>query len=81
MDCVKEEIKKACPKLIIEGKPFRAMISSFARECVEVTINCSFELPPTGQEFWANREQMFLAIDRGVKKSDVEYATPLCPHS
>ena len=74
MELVKEEIVKACPKLIIEGKPFRAMISDFARDCVEVTINCNFDLPPTGEAFWANREQMFLAIDRGVKMSGLQYA-------
>ena len=101
LQLVKEEIAKACPTLIKEGKPFRGMISSFERDYVEATINCSFELPPTGEAFWANREQMvstynfwvllcslsplinfhctipqFLAIDRGVNKSGISYATP-----
>ena len=76
---IKEEIAKACPKLINDGrKPFRAMISSFERDCVEVTINCSFDLPPSGSDFWANRHEMFLAIDRGVTKSDIHYAKPIC---
>jgi len=77
LEAAKEEIIKACPKLIREGKPFRAMISSFERDCVEATINCNFELPPTGEDFWANREQMFLAIDRGVKSSGIHYAKPI----
>lgn len=77
LDAVKEEIIKACPKLIRKGKPFRAMISSFERGCVEATINCSFDLPPTGEDFWANREQMFLAIDRGISKSHIQCAKPI----
>ncbi|KAL9185830.1 hypothetical protein ACHAXT_003607 [Thalassiosira profunda] len=77
LENVKEEISKACPKLIANGKPFRAMISSFEQNYVEATVNCSFELPPTGEKFWANREEMFLAIDRGVRRSDVRYAKPI----
>ena len=77
LEAAKEERIKACPKLITKGKPFRGMISSFEREYVEATINCSFTLPPTGEDFWANREQMFLAIDRGVKKSNIQYARPI----
>jgi len=78
LTAVKEEITKACPKLILKGKPFRAMISSFERGYVEATVNCSFDLPPTGEDFWANREQMLLAIDRGVRKSGIQYAKPTC---
>lgn len=78
LEAIKEEIAKACPKLINDGtKPFRAMISSFEKDHVEACINCYFDLPPTGEDFWANREQMFLAIDRGVKKTEVEYYTPI----
>lgn len=77
LEAAKKEIAKSCPELIKEGKPFRAMISSFERHYVEATVNCSFELPPTGEVFWANREQMFLAIDRGVRKSGIQYANPL----
>ena len=40
LEAVKEEITKACPKLIRKGKAFRAMISSFERDYVEATINC-----------------------------------------
>lgn len=69
LDICKDEIKKACPTLIIAGKPFRAMISSFETHFVEVTFNINFSLPPTGEEFWANRQEMLLAIDRGVKKA------------
>lgn len=58
LELAKQEIEAPCPKLIKKGKPFRAMISSFERDYVEATVNCSFELPPTGETFWANREQM-----------------------
>ena len=81
LEFVKHEIKVACPKLILEGRPFRAKISSLEHFFVEVTINCCFTMRPTGDEFWANRQEMFLAIDRGVKKAGLKYAKPFhCQH-
>lgn len=80
LEAVKEEISMACPKLITKDKPFRAMISSFGHDFVEVTVNCAFGLPPSGEAFWANREQMFYAIDRGVRKSGILYAHPMHHH-
>ena len=78
MEICKEEIKQSCPELILEGKPFRAMISSFETHYVEVTFNTNFTLPPTGEKFWANRQVLFLAIDRGVKKAGLRYYQPIC---
>eukprot|EP00571_Detonula_confervacea_P014465 CAMPEP_0172305462 /NCGR_PEP_ID=MMETSP1058-20130122/6743_1 /TAXON_ID=83371 /ORGANISM="Detonula confervacea, Strain CCMP 353" /LENGTH=386 /DNA_ID=CAMNT_0013017063 /DNA_START=77 /DNA_END=1237 /DNA_ORIENTATION=- len=79
LEAIKEEIRLACPKLIKDGtKPFRAMISSFEQDHVEAVINCYFDLPPTGEDFWANRELMFLAIDRGVRKTEIQYHRPIC---
>jgi small-conductance mechanosensitive channel len=77
LEICKEEIKSACPKLITEGKPFRAKISALEIHHVEVTFNTHFRLPPTGEEFWANRQELFLAIDRGVKKAGLDYAHPI----
>ncbi len=77
LEICKEEIKSACPKLITEGKPFRAKISALETHHVEVTFNTHFRLPPTGEEFWANRQELFLAIDRGVKKAGLDYAHPI----
>ena len=76
---IKEEIIESCPKLITKGKPFRAKVSSFERDHVEVIVDCRFELPPVGDEFWNNREIMLLAIDRGVKKCGLQYAKPIHP--
>ena len=76
LEAVKEEIANSCSPLITD-KAFRAFISSFERDYVEVTVNCSFCLPPTGEDFWRNRHDMFLAIDRGVKKSCITYAIPV----
>ncbi|KAL7500393.1 hypothetical protein ACHAWT_008147 [Skeletonema menzelii] len=78
LEICKEEIKKSCPALTVEGKPFRAMISSFETNFVEVTFNTNFTLPPTGEKFWANRQALFLAIDRGVKKAGLSYYKPFC---
>ena len=74
---VKEEIAASCPKLIVEKKPFRAVISGFERDHVEATVSCSFEVTPMGEEFCQQREQMYLAIDRGVSKSEIRFARPI----
>ena len=77
LEICKDEIKVACPELITDGsKPFRAMISSFETGFVEVTFNTNFFLPPTGEKFWANRQELLLSIDRGVKKAGLSYAHP-----
>ena len=74
---VKEEIAASCTKLIVGNKPFRAMISGFERNHVEATVSCSFEVTPMGEEFCQQREQMYLAIDCGVSKSETRYARPI----
>jgi small-conductance mechanosensitive channel len=74
LDKVKAEIEKSCPTLITKGKPFRAKITSFERDHVEATVDCRFELPPFGDEFWGTRQNMFLAIDRAVTSCGLEYA-------
>ncbi|KAL7467592.1 hypothetical protein ACHAXS_007834 [Conticribra weissflogii] len=76
---IKEEIVQSCPKIITKGKPFRAKISSFERDHVQATVDCRFELPPVGDAFWDNREEMFLAIDRAVRKAGLNFATPIFP--
>ncbi|KAL7552405.1 hypothetical protein ACHAWF_015650 [Thalassiosira exigua] len=81
LEAVKDEIATSCPTLITEGKPFRARISSFEERGVVVIVNCNFKLPPTGDEFWRNREEMLLAIDRGVTKSGLRYAKPIFCHA
>lgn len=76
---IKEEIVQSCPTIITKGKPFRAKISSFERDHVQATVDCRFELPPVGDTFWENREEMFLAIDRAVRKAGLNYARPVFP--
>jgi small-conductance mechanosensitive channel len=76
LEKIKAEIEKSCPTLITKGKPFRAKITSFERDHVEATVDCRFELPPFGDEFWGTRQDMFLAIDRAVTSCGLEYAKP-----
>lgn len=76
LDKIKEEIAKSCPTLITKDKPFRAKITGFERDYVEATIDCRFELPPFGDEFWGTRQDMFIAIDRAVRSCGLEYAKP-----
>jgi hypothetical protein len=70
---IKEEIANSCPKLITKGKPFRAKITSFERDHVQVSVDCRFDMRPVGDAFWQEREEMYLAIDRGVRRSGLDH--------
>lgn len=75
---IKEEIRSSCPKLITDGsKPFHALLSSYQPDHVQAELNCHFNIQPGSREFATNREQVLLAIARGVEKSyGVEFAIP-----
>jgi len=77
LDCIKNEIKEACPHLIINGKrPFRAYWTSFLEERLEVFVDCHFTLPPSGDAYWGNRQQMMQAIAMAMEKCEMTQALP-----
>lgn len=72
---IKKEITAACPELISDGsRPFRAHFTSFGPDHLEVRVDCHFEVKPVGDDYWDNRQRVLLAIQKAVKKHDMEFA-------
>lgn len=74
---IKEEIKKSCPTLIVDGsRPFRTHWRECKDDHLEVVIDCHFRLPPTGDVYWDNRQAVLEAVAKAVKRTGVSFAIP-----
>ena len=75
---IKEEIVKACPKLITDGsRPFRADLFNYNEDHIEVKVNCHFnDIVPFSDEYCENRQRMLHAIAHAIEGNDVEFALP-----
>eukprot|EP00978_Attheya_sp_CCMP212_P023728 scaffold73224_cov58-Attheya_sp.AAC.2 len=70
------EIKASCPDLITDGsRPFRAHWRDYRDDFLEVVVDCHFNLKPTGNVYWENKQRVLHAIDRAVKKSKIKFYT------
>lgn len=75
LEKIKEEIKVACPQLISDGsRPFRVHFTSYGPDHCEVRVNAHFDIKPVGDDYWNNRQAVLLAIQKAVKKHDMEFA-------
>jgi small-conductance mechanosensitive channel len=74
---IKDEIRKACPKLITDGsRPFRVHWREFKNDHLEVVVDCRFDLPPTGNPYWDNRQKVLEAIAAAAAKNKVSFSIP-----
>jgi small-conductance mechanosensitive channel len=72
---IKSEIRASCRALIKDGtRPFRAFWTGFQDDHLEVTVDAHFNIQPVGDEYWRNRQQVLLAINRAVKKNKCAFA-------
>jgi len=72
---IKKEIIARCPKLITDGsRPFHVHFTAYGPDHCEVRVNAHFEIKPVGDEYWDNRQTVLLAIQKAVKKHDMEFA-------
>lgn len=75
-----EEIKANCPKAITDGtKPFRAFWVGYEADHLKMMIDTHHNIKPLGQAYWANKQKVMQAIQRGVKKSGCDFVTTLWP--
>mmetsp|Transcript_13881 Transcript_13881/g.20245 ORF Transcript_13881/g.20245 Transcript_13881/m.20245 type:complete len:442 (+) Transcript_13881:123-1448(+) len=80
LEDIQEEIKKSCPELITDGsRPFRAIWTDIKDDHLETFIDCHFHLPPIGKKYWNNRQKVMEAIDRVLKKNEIELFTAVYP--
>lgn len=74
---IKDEIIEACPALITDGsRPFRAHWREYQDDHLQVVVDCHFNIPPTGNVYWDNRQAVLEAIARGAAKHNVQFAIP-----
>lgn len=70
------EIKEACPEAITDGsRPFRALWADYKDDHLALMVDTHYEIPPIGQKYWENRQRVMQAIQRAVKKNDVQFVT------
>lgn len=72
---IKQEIKSACPQLISDGsRPFRVHFTGYGPDHCEVRVNAHFDIKPVGNDYWDNRQRVVVAIQKAVKKHDMDFA-------
>lgn len=77
VDGIKEEVKAACPKLVLDGsRPFRVHWRSMADDHVSVVVDTHHDIPPMTQLFYDNQERVMIAIATAVKKNRMKFALP-----
>ncbi len=52
-------------------RPFRAHWRNYEDDHLEIVVDAHFTIPPTGNEYWDNRQSMLEAISHAAKKSGV----------
>ena len=73
---IKSEIRNSCPKLIVDGsRPFRAHWCGFRDDHLEVVVDAHFNVKPTGDVYYNNRQNVLKAIYRAAKRNNVEFIT------
>ncbi len=74
--CLKEEIKKTfSATLITKDRPFRVHFRDIEANHLEVVCDFRFNLPPTGDAYYDNRQKVIETIARVVKEKGEQ-----CPH-
>lgn len=70
---MKAEIRTACPAIITDGsRPFQCYWTNFGKDCLEVMVNAHFRIPPVGDAYYENRQRCLLAIDRAIRRNEIE---------
>jgi len=74
-ETIRRELPKVCPNLIMDGsRPFRVLVSDMCDTHVEFMVNAHFALPPIGDLYWTNRQQVILTIHRCVQEHGLKIA-------
>jgi small-conductance mechanosensitive channel len=72
---IRQEIMTSCKKLVLDGsRPFRVHFTNYKEDHLEVTVVTHHDVSPVSGEYHDNRQDVLLAINRAVIKSDVEFA-------
>jgi len=75
---IKEEIRSSCgPELITDGsRPFRVNWRDFKSDHLEVVVDCHFNIKPSGNVYYDNKQKVLKAIAQAVHRLGVEFTLP-----
>ena len=72
---IKHEIRSTCPLAVIDGsKPLRAFFKNYSDSYLEVEVDVRLKCRPGCEEYKKGRQDILLAVDRAVKRRDMEFA-------
>jgi len=75
MESIRKELQKSCPRLITNGsRPFRVFWTDINEDHLEVMVDTHHRIAPIGDAYWQNRQAVLMAIQRAIKKNDLELA-------
>jgi small-conductance mechanosensitive channel len=75
LEDIKDEIRKSCPEVIDDGsRPFRAYFTNYNSFWLDCIVDAHFRVKLLGDAYYENRQNMLLAINRAVKKNNIEFA-------
>jgi hypothetical protein len=61
------------PYKLLPVRPFRAHWRNYEADHLEIVVDAHFTIPPTGNEYWDNRQNMLEAIFHAAKKTGVRF--------
>jgi small-conductance mechanosensitive channel len=77
---IKSEIKKACPMVITDrSRPFRAYLTAFKEDHLQVSVDTHYNVRPMGEAFFKNQHNCLMAIARAAKMNKIEFVSGLYP--
>ncbi len=53
------------------SRPFRAHWRNYEDDHLQIVVDAHFMIPPSGNEYWDNRQQMLEAIFHAAKKAGI----------
>lgn len=72
---IKQEIRSTCPLVVIDGsKPLRAYFKNYADRFLEVEVDVRMFCQPGSELYKRGRQEVLFAIDRAVRRHNVEFA-------
>ena len=75
---IRKEIIDACPKLIKDGsQPFRVYWTDVGNDHFVIMIDARHNIPPIGDAYFENRQQVLIAISKATKKVRAKLALPM----
>jgi len=76
LEDIKAEVRSSCPAAITDGtRAFRAHWRDFRDDYLEVVVDFHFDIKPSCEAYWDNKQRVLMAVKRAVNKNGVNFYT------